>query len=443
MKSIDRRRFLGSSGTAAAAVSAASYSRVKGANERIAVAVVGVRGRGKSHIRAYAKLPGAEVAAVVDIDQAVGEKAAAYTKQYQDRKPKEYRDLREMLKDKSIDAVSIATTNHWHALATIWACQAGKDVYVEKPASHNIFEGRKMIEAARKYNRIVQCGMQSRSTEHKNARHPASARGRHRRSLYGQGPVLQAAQVDRQRAAQFDSDGRRLRHLARSGAGDRLQGETGSTTSGTGTGISATATSATRASTRWISRAGASAKTPCRRPSSPPADTSSTTMTSRRPITQTALFDYPDSQLVFEVRGLLTGGEANLGDKTGGMNTVGNLFFGSEGYMSMSHKGFWTFLGEKRELGPSMFYAEDRGWSFAPHFANFLKAVKSRKHTDLHCDIVEGHLSAALCHMANTSYRTKQRLDFDAKAERYVNNDEANKHLKRDYRKPYVVPEEV
>ncbi len=167
MKSIDRRGFLKSSGSAVAAISAASYSRVKGANDRLALGVVGLRGRGKSHIAAYLNNPGAEVTALVDIDQAVLERATAAVRKEQGRKPDEHSDIRKMLDDKSIDAVSIATPNHWHALMTIWACQAGKDVYVEKPASHNIFEGRKMIEAARKYKRMVQVGTQSRTTIHK------------------------------------------------------------------------------------------------------------------------------------------------------------------------------------------------------------------------------------------------------------------------------------
>ena len=442
MKSIDRRGFLRSSGTATAALSAASYSRVKGANERVAVAVIGVRGRGKSHIRAFAELPGSEVAAVVDIDQAVSERAAAYTKQYQSRKPKEYRDLRDMLEDDSIDAVSIATTNHWHALATIWACQAGKDVYVEKPASHNIFEGRKMIEAARKYKRIVQCGMQSRSTEHKmrgiKLLHEGvigdlyMAKGlcfKRRKSIGSLQPSPIPSGVDYDiwlgPAQEIDFQENRF-HYKWHWYWDFGNGDIGNQ------GVHE----------MDIARWGLGKDT------LPPAVFSSGghfvyNDDQQTPNTQTALFDYPDAQLVFEVRGLLTGGEANIGEKTGNMNAVGNIFFGSDGYMTMTHRGFWTFLGEKRELGPSMFYAEDRGWSFAPHFDNFLQAVKSRKHTDLNCDIVHGHLSAALCHMANISYRTKQRLDFDPAAERFVNNDEANKHLKRDYRKPYVVPEEV
>jgi hypothetical protein len=158
------------------------------------------------------------------------------------------------------------------------------------------------------------------------------------------------------------------------------------------------------------------------------------------PNTQTAIFDYDDGQLVFEVRGFVTGGEAGMQH---GANTIGNTFFGSEGYMTVDGDGFRTYLGENRELGPAMFYAEKNRGPAGPHVENFLQAVKSRKHTDLHADIVEGHLSAALCHMANISYRTKQRLEFDIKAERFTNSEEANKYLKRDYRAPFVVPEQV
>ena len=161
---MNRRKFLSTTGAAVATLTAAQHRRVLGANDRISTAVIGVNGRGKSHIRAVAGNPGMHVAAVVDIDQSVAETAAAYTRQFQPEAPREYRDLRDMLAAKDIDAVTVATTNHWHALSTIWAVQAGKDVYCEKPASHNIFEGRKMVEAARKYKRIVQIGHQSRST---------------------------------------------------------------------------------------------------------------------------------------------------------------------------------------------------------------------------------------------------------------------------------------
>ncbi len=135
----------------------APHARALGANDDIRVAVVGFRGQGSLHLRLLRELAGVRVVAVCDVDQSVldrelersagkGEKLTAYT------------DVRKLLEDKNIDAITTATPDHWHALITIWACQAGKDVYVEKPISHNLWEGRKMVEAARKYNRIVQYG---------------------------------------------------------------------------------------------------------------------------------------------------------------------------------------------------------------------------------------------------------------------------------------------
>jgi predicted dehydrogenase len=140
---------------------------VKGPNDRLRIAVLGVNGRGKSHIEEIMKLSetaNVEVAVLCDPDMNVlQQRAADFEKQY-GKKVLIEQDFRKTLDDKTIDAVTIATPNHWHALQTIWACQAGKDVYVEKPATHNIYEGKKMIEAAYKYNRIVQHGVQLRSS---------------------------------------------------------------------------------------------------------------------------------------------------------------------------------------------------------------------------------------------------------------------------------------
>ncbi|HPI74258.1 MAG TPA: Gfo/Idh/MocA family oxidoreductase, partial [bacterium] len=137
---------------------------VFGANERIRVAVLGVNGRGKDHIKGMMNQPGVEVATLCDPDSTISaERAKEFEKSY-NRPVKTEQDLRRVFDDKEIDAVTIATPNHWHALAAIWACQAGKDVYVEKPGTHNVWEGRKLIEAAAKYSRIVQNGVQLRSS---------------------------------------------------------------------------------------------------------------------------------------------------------------------------------------------------------------------------------------------------------------------------------------
>ena len=161
MRRITRRDFIKNSLTAGITM-ALPFSRVRGATDEIRVAVVGFRGHGRSHINAYLRIPGVRVVALCDADKDI---LARGVKEFKARNQKvdAYIDVRKLLEDKSIDAVSTATPNHWHALITVWACQAGKDVCVEKPVSHNIFEGRKMVEAARKYNRIVQGDLDLRS----------------------------------------------------------------------------------------------------------------------------------------------------------------------------------------------------------------------------------------------------------------------------------------
>ena len=147
MSNLTRRSFF------QGAALAASATRVIGANDRINMAVIGIRGRGKAHAHEFAKIPGVRVKTLCDIDERLYADRVKKIEQIQNFAPSTEYDLRSVFDDKDIDAVSIATPNHWHALATIWACQAGKHVYVEKPCSHNIWEGRKMVEAARRYNR--------------------------------------------------------------------------------------------------------------------------------------------------------------------------------------------------------------------------------------------------------------------------------------------------
>src|SRR5579872_2456266 len=178
---MERRTFLLGAGTAL--LSRTAF----GANDRVNVAVVGVGSRGTDHINEYVKLPAAKVAALCDVNTAQTERGSARVEKATGDKPKVYQDLRKLYDDKDVDAVSIATPNHWHALATIWACQAGKDVYVEKPASYNIFEGQQMLKAARKYNRMVQVGMQSRSIPYKRRAVELLREGAIRKVYYAKG----------------------------------------------------------------------------------------------------------------------------------------------------------------------------------------------------------------------------------------------------------------
>jgi len=433
---MNRRTFIQSS-----AIAMASGMTARGANDRVNVAVIGLRGRGRDHITCYSKLPEARVAAVCDIDQAQIERAVQFTEQTTGAKPqKTYPDIRKLLDDKDIDAVSIATCNHWHALATIWACQAGKDVYVEKPASHEIWEGRKMVEAARKYNRIVQVGLQSRTTAHKiraiQMLHDGVigklylAKGlcyKRRKSIGHQpnGPVPPGVDYNLWvgPAEMLPFNPNRFHYnwhwFWNTGNGD-------------------------------IGNQGVHEMDICRwglnKQTLPEAVVSDGGKfvyddDQETPNTQLATFHYPDCEVVFEVRGLITGGESSIAYD--GSNFIGNLFFGSEGWMSLDLKGCQIYKGEDRELVQAFKYSEPEEWDTTPHIENFLNAVRSRNRKDLTCDIEEGHLSTALVHMANISYRTGRKLHFDPKTERFINDDEANRYIKRKYREPFVIPENV
>src|ERR1700758_4988399 len=157
---MNRRHFLMST---AAAAGTAALKGVPSINDTVRVACVGIRGQGNSHIHEYSKMPNVEIAALCDADEHVMNKRLQEVESSGKKKPAAFTDVRKLLEDKSIDAISIATPNHWHSLIAIWACQAGKDVYVEKPCSHNLWEGKQLVSAAQRYNRIVQHGTQSRS----------------------------------------------------------------------------------------------------------------------------------------------------------------------------------------------------------------------------------------------------------------------------------------
>ena len=143
------------------------------------------------------------------------------------------------------------------------------------------------------------------------------------------------------------------------------------------------------------------------------------------------------------MRGLLTGGEGGIGYEGDNAGVVGNLFYGSDGWMAIDLNGFQIHRGEDGKIAQQMKYTEAIKWDTTPHIQNFLKAVKSRNRKDLTCDVEEGHLSAALVHMANISYRTGRKLHFDPRAERFIDDDEANRYITRKYREPFVVPENV
>jgi predicted dehydrogenase len=385
----------------------------------------------------YAKLDGFHVGALCDVDTAQTERGAQMLKKDgQEQAPKIYQDLRKLFEDKDIDAVSIATPNHWHALSTIWACQAGKDVYVEKPPNHDIFEGQQMVAAARKYKRMVQVGTQSRSS-------PTIRRAMEllrdgaigevymsrglcfkERNSIGHTPIEPVpAGVDWDiflgPAQYYPFSKNRFRYnwhwFWSTGNGDignqgihqldvaRWGLSRGLPSAGVSTGG------------KYVYH-----------------DDQET------PNTQLASFDYGDAELVFDVRGMISPGEGDM--DTSSFNVVGNSFLGSDGYLTLDN-GFRIFRGEKREPGESM--KSEGGDSTAAHMENFLTAMKSRNYTDLHADIAEGVASTVLVHIANISYRLGRRLKFDAGSQRFIGDEEANAMLKGPYREPYVIPEHV
>jgi predicted dehydrogenase len=430
----------------AAAVAALQQKPLTAANDKVDVAIIGLGGRGQAHMNTYAKLPDANIVALCDVNQTALERGQALVERLTGKKPKGYDDMRRVFDDKDVQAVSMPVPNHWHALATIWACQAGKDVYIEKPACWNVFEGQQMVAAARKYARIVQVGSQSRSMEHKikamKLLHDGVigkvylAKGlcfKRRRPIghMADAPIPPGLDWDKFLGPAPMRPFNELRFAYNwhwfwdTGNGDiGNQGihEMDIARWGLNRGLPTS-----------VSSTGG--KYYC-----PPGDDQET------PNTQIATFNYGDVELMFEVRGGLTGPEGGLEIRGG--NTIGDLFYGTDGWMAVDGAGFQVYKGkmdgktEKQEK--IMDEPKAPGDDTAPHMANFLAAVKSRDYKSLNADVEIAVASADLCHLANTSYRLKRELKFDPTNRRYVGDDEANRMLTRNpYRKPYIVPEKV
>jgi len=428
--SSSRRFFLG-------AASAAAAQRVMGANDKVSLVVIGVGGRGRDHINNYAGLPNiVNISGVCDVNQAARERAQSLVEKAGQPKPKEYDNMKRVFEDKSVDAVSMATPNHWHALGAIWACQAGKDVYVEKPASHNIYEGIRMVEVARKTGRMIQVGSQSRSTAHKMRAMQLLLEGAigkiylakglcyKRRKSIGRAPELASPPpgVDWD---QFlgPAPMRKFTELRfaynwhwfwDTGNGDiGNQGVHEMDIARWGMGVS------------WpksvVSTGGKLVY-----------DDDQET-----PNTQHSTFDYGNGQqIVFEVRGLPSGPDWPLQKR--GAHTIGNIFYGSDGIMAVDANSYQIYKGEELVLSEDG-KPQGQVWDTKPHMENFLKAVKSRNYKDLNAEIEIGAISAGLCHLANISYRTGKKLEFDSTRMKFVNAPDADKLITRDYRKPYVV----
>ncbi|MBI1897593.1 MAG: Gfo/Idh/MocA family oxidoreductase, partial [Acidobacteria bacterium] len=391
--------------TAATALTAASYSRILGANERVNLVIIGIGGRGRSHISSYAELADCRIAGICDVNQAAQERGEALVLKATNQKPKIFSDMRKVFEDKEVEAVSMPTPNHWHALGTIWACQAGKDVYVEKPACHNIYEGRKMVEAARKYKRMVMVGSQSRSTAHVMKAMQLLHEGvigklylskglcYKRRASIGHKPDLDSPPPGLNWDMFLGPAPMRKFNENRFAYNWHWFWDTGNGDLGNqgvhqmdvvrwGLGVDARP--------KWVFSSGGKYI----------YDDDQET-----PNTQTVTLDYGDKQLVFEVRGLFTGGESGV--ELRGRNAIGNLFYGSDGWMALDGTGFRVYKGESREK--VMDQPSQRG-DTSPHMANFLKAVKTRDAKHLTAEVEIGADSAALCHLGNISYRLGRKL---------------------------------
>ena len=493
---LSRRQFMGRS-LAAAGVGASfaiggtkSSGRIIGANDTVRIAVAGLNGRGSSHVGEFARMPGVQIVYLVDpdtktyakrlkqIDQAVlkaGSKTAGTP-------PATEKDIRRVLEDKSVDAISVATPNHWHALMTIWACQAGKDVYVEKPCSHNVHEGRIAVEAARRYNRIVQHGTQSRSDRRWAEAVAAIQSGQLGKLLVSRALCYKPREsigikpnAEPPQNLDFDiwlgpapkqSYNANFVHYNWHWFWDFGNGDIGNQ------GVHQMDIA------RWLIPTNSSGGAVYPKTVLSLGGRFGYKDQGQTANTQVTVMDFGDTQLIFEVRGLPTGGFHGA--------KVGNIAHLEAGILA-DGKTFYP-KGETQSipLAKVVKVEAHRGPGHG-HFGNFIAAVKSRKAEDLNADIVEGHYSAALCHLANLSYRLGdevpfskpthafgddkaayetldrmeehlkenkvaldglkyrlgRKLTFDTATESFVGDSEANQFLTRPYRAPFVVPDRI
>ncbi len=478
---IQRRSFVKNAMLASAALMSPAH-RILGANDSLRIAVVGMRWKGGEHVDLFRKTEGVRVAALCDVDQLILDRE---TKKFTDdnEKVEQYRDVRKLLEDKSIDAIVIATPNHWHSLLTVWACQAGKDVYVEKPVSHDIWEGRRMVEAARKYSRIVQSGTMYRSDEGLKQIFDFVHQGNLGKILYVRGlcynPRPSIGKVDGPQPVPPTVDYdlwsgpapvapimRKQFHYDWHWQWNYGNGDIGNQ------GIHQLDIC------RWmLDQRGLPPRVMSFGGRLGYLDDGET------PNTVVAFFDYKPAPIIFEVRGLPRNVTEHQGDK-GVMDTyrgirVGEVIQCEGGFVA----GSFAYDNQGKKIRE---FERDGG---GKHHLNFLKAIRSRKSADLNADIETGHLSSALPHMANISFRLGQPSDgktilqslennailvdaferfqehllvnevslnktprflgpwlsMDSQTEKFAgeHGEKANAFLRREYRSPFIVPEKV
>jgi len=458
-----RDSMIGTGGIAIGAMgfSAKSYGSIIGANDRINLAVIGVRNQGTVHINNYCGLKDSHnvrIKTICDTDEALWGPAVKIIREKTGVTPLTEWDMHKVFDDKEIDAVSIVVPNHWHALATIWALQAGKHVYVEKPCSHNIWEGRKMVEAARKYDKIVQCGLNNRSS--KNIREAiqflhdggigevfmARALCFKARDSYGYAKdSLPPATFHYDRwlgPAPYRPYNEKRSHYVWHWYWDTGNGDCGNTgphqldlarwgMSKNEHPVSVYATGGIYGLKQVPSEAD-------NKPYKVYGDVMAYgdgKTTQETPNTLTVAYKYADDKMLeFEVRGRYTNHEGSDGKE------VGNLFYGTEGWLEITGDTWRAF--RQRETTPFA-GSKNNGHREGNHWANFIEALRSGKREDLNGEINEGFYSTCLPHLANISYRLGRELHFMNDYEKFVNDPEADTLLKRVYRYPYIVPENV
>ncbi len=475
---ISRREFASRVGAAAAGIAVGSElfsskaeaaaapraaRRILGANDRVVTASIGIRGQGNSLKRGFAKLKNVEIKTLCDIDGNLAPERIndAKLSDIETFKPGFVQDMRRVFDDKDIDAVVIATPNHWHALATIWALQAGKHVYVEKPSSHTVVEGRRMVEAAARYNMIVQVGTMNRSR-------PAVKDAIKFIHEGGLGKVYMA---------------RGLCYKPRPAIGKYPDGPMQP-----GEKYALTLTSTTYEPTydaQYLSKVdydlwlGPAAKRPFNRnrfhynwhwhwdygngdsgnqgphqfdiarwglkKQEHPVKIKSVggyageESSQETPNYQTSFFEYADGAVLeFGTRGGFTNDEGSV--------KIGNLFYGTKGWLWIEESGkkWQSYFGPKNEKGPGADApdAEPTGLTTTeyPHYQNFIDAIRAGDPKMLTCDVYEGHLSSSLPHLGNISYQVGHGLVFDGKSETFVDDKKADRLLTRDYRKGFELP---
>ena len=428
MAELTRRNFLQGSAGAIATAAATRKARAD-VNGTIRAAVLGVHGRGKTHIKALQKIKDVQVAVLVDPDKNVlAQRAKDFRSQYGVDVETET-DMRRVFQRKDIDVVTVATPNHWHSLATIWACQAGKDVYVEKPGSHNLFEGQKMIEAADKYDRIVQHGVQLRSSPaiQEAVEHLRNgligkvymARGlvfRWRPSIHNKpdepNPPAHLDWDLWQGPAQLRDFSRRLVHYNWHWHWDYGNGDVGNQ------GIHETDLC------QW----GLDVKLPSQVTAMGGKFLWDDDKETPEVLTTCYYYGEENRLIQFEVRHWTTNTENGVG--------VGNIFYGSEGYLVVKGYGTYeSYLGRERKPGPKGSVSGELDL----HFENFIQAVRTRDKASLNGPVETAHYSAGLAHLGNIAYRLGRQLHFDPKTERFIGDSDADEMLTRNYRDGFAV----